>query len=227
MWSEVLDADAFAAFEETGDVFHPATAKALLDHVYAAGGSRDPEELYTAPGAADWGLRAKLGAVGPIFEGLDEFIIAQVAGRHEPGPASRDEVGDVLRQIAELEARVDRARPKADSLAALLAGGKSLEAAARAVGLQPMMVTGLTRTQVDPRLATAPEIVGALFAAPPGKILGPVHANTGWYFGRVEQRVPPDSAGFEKAKGQITQEILTRRQQAFFNGFSSRARCST
>jgi len=48
LWSEVLDADAFAAFEETGDVFDPATAKKLRDHVYAAGGSRDPAELYTA-----------------------------------------------------------------------------------------------------------------------------------------------------------------------------------
>jgi peptidyl-dipeptidase Dcp len=48
MWSEVLDADAFAAFEESGDIFHPATAKALHDHVYAAGGSRDPAQLYTA-----------------------------------------------------------------------------------------------------------------------------------------------------------------------------------
>ena len=48
MWSEVLDADAFAAFEETGNVFDPATAKALKDHVYSAGGSRDPEELYKA-----------------------------------------------------------------------------------------------------------------------------------------------------------------------------------
>ena len=48
MWSEVLDADAFAAFEETGDIFDPATAKKLHDHVYAAGGSRDPAELYTA-----------------------------------------------------------------------------------------------------------------------------------------------------------------------------------
>ena len=28
MWSEVLDADAFAAFEETGDIFDPATARA-------------------------------------------------------------------------------------------------------------------------------------------------------------------------------------------------------
>ena len=28
MWSEVLDADAFEAFEETGDIFDPATAQA-------------------------------------------------------------------------------------------------------------------------------------------------------------------------------------------------------
>jgi peptidyl-dipeptidase Dcp len=48
MWSEVLDADAFAAFEETGDAFDPATAGRLRDHVYAAGGSRDPAELYLA-----------------------------------------------------------------------------------------------------------------------------------------------------------------------------------
>jgi peptidyl-dipeptidase Dcp len=48
MWSEVLDADAFAAFEEAGDIFDAGTAKKLRDHVYAAGGSRDPVELYTA-----------------------------------------------------------------------------------------------------------------------------------------------------------------------------------
>jgi peptidyl-dipeptidase Dcp len=44
----VLDADAFAAFEEAGDIFDPGTAKKLHDYVYAAGGSRDPAELYTA-----------------------------------------------------------------------------------------------------------------------------------------------------------------------------------
>jgi len=48
LWSEVLDADAFNAFEETGNIFDPATAKKLKDHVYAAGGTRDPEELYKA-----------------------------------------------------------------------------------------------------------------------------------------------------------------------------------
>ena len=43
-----LDADAFAAFEETGDIFDPATAKKLRDNIYSAGGSRDPEAAYIA-----------------------------------------------------------------------------------------------------------------------------------------------------------------------------------
>jgi peptidyl-dipeptidase Dcp len=48
MWSEVLDADAFEAFEESGDIFDPATAKRLHDFIYAAGGSRDPADAYKA-----------------------------------------------------------------------------------------------------------------------------------------------------------------------------------
>ena len=48
MWSEVLDADAFGAFEETGDAFNPALATKLREHIYAAGGTKDPEELYLA-----------------------------------------------------------------------------------------------------------------------------------------------------------------------------------
>jgi len=48
MWSEVMDADAFGAFEEAGDIFDPATAKRLLDDIYSSGGSRDPEEAYAA-----------------------------------------------------------------------------------------------------------------------------------------------------------------------------------
>jgi peptidyl-dipeptidase Dcp len=48
MWSEVLDADAFEAFEETGNVFDPATAKRLRDDILAAGGSREPSDAYRA-----------------------------------------------------------------------------------------------------------------------------------------------------------------------------------
>jgi peptidyl-dipeptidase Dcp len=48
LWSEVLDADAFEAFEETGDVFDPETAQRLREFVYSAGNLRDPAEAYIA-----------------------------------------------------------------------------------------------------------------------------------------------------------------------------------
>jgi peptidyl-dipeptidase Dcp len=48
MWSEVMDADAFAAFRETGDLFDPATARRLADCILSAGGSREAADLYLA-----------------------------------------------------------------------------------------------------------------------------------------------------------------------------------
>lgn len=48
MWSEVLDADAFSAFQETGNVFDAGMAKRLAEHVYSVGGSIDPEDAYRA-----------------------------------------------------------------------------------------------------------------------------------------------------------------------------------
>jgi peptidyl-dipeptidase Dcp len=48
MWSEVMDADAFGAFEEAGNIFDAATARRLHDDIYSSGGSVDPEAAYVA-----------------------------------------------------------------------------------------------------------------------------------------------------------------------------------
>ena len=45
-WAEVLDADAFAAFKETGDIFNPEKAKAFRENILSRGGSDDPMKLY-------------------------------------------------------------------------------------------------------------------------------------------------------------------------------------
>ncbi len=47
MWSEVMDADAFAAFEETGDAFDPETAARLERFILSAGGSDEAGALYS------------------------------------------------------------------------------------------------------------------------------------------------------------------------------------
>jgi peptidyl-dipeptidase Dcp len=62
MWSEVMDADAFAAFEETGDPFDPATAARLERFILSAGGSEDAEALYRK-------FRGRMPGVEPLLKG--------------------------------------------------------------------------------------------------------------------------------------------------------------
>ena len=48
MWSEVLDADAFRAFEEAGSAFDAETADRLRRHIYSVGGSVKEADTYRA-----------------------------------------------------------------------------------------------------------------------------------------------------------------------------------
>ncbi|WP_417838361.1 M3 family metallopeptidase [Tritonibacter scottomollicae] len=62
MWSEVMDADAFAAFEEAGGAFDPERAEALEAHILSKGGSQDAAALYTA-------FRGRLPGVEALLKG--------------------------------------------------------------------------------------------------------------------------------------------------------------
>ncbi|RME17354.1 MAG: peptidase M3, partial [Alphaproteobacteria bacterium] len=66
MWSEVMDADAFAAFEEAGDPFDPALAARLEANILSAGGTRDEAEAYRAFRGAMPGVEALLKGRGLI-----------------------------------------------------------------------------------------------------------------------------------------------------------------
>ena len=60
MWAEVLEADAFNAFTETGDPFHAPTAQRLLREIYSVGGR-------TEPGAAFRSFRGRDPVVEPML----------------------------------------------------------------------------------------------------------------------------------------------------------------
>ena len=59
-WAEVLDADAFAAFKETGDIFNPEKARAFREYILSRGGSDDPMKLYQA-------FRGKEPSIDPLL----------------------------------------------------------------------------------------------------------------------------------------------------------------
>jgi peptidyl-dipeptidase Dcp len=46
LWAEVLDADAFGAFDEAGDPFAPDVAERLKRCIYSSGNSVEPGEAY-------------------------------------------------------------------------------------------------------------------------------------------------------------------------------------
>lgn len=72
MWSEVMDADAFEAFEEAGSAFDPATAERLERFILSTGGSREADELYKA-------FRGRLPDVSALLKGRGLDQVAQDA----------------------------------------------------------------------------------------------------------------------------------------------------
>lgn len=61
IWSEVLDADAFGAFKEGGDIFNPKTAKAFRENILSRGNTEDPKVLYRR-------FRGKEPDIEPLLE---------------------------------------------------------------------------------------------------------------------------------------------------------------
>jgi len=62
MWSEVMDADAFAAFDEAGSAFDPETARKLEAGILSVGGTVDAEAAYT-------GFRGRMPGVEALLKG--------------------------------------------------------------------------------------------------------------------------------------------------------------
>jgi len=62
MWSEVMDADAFAAFQEAGGPFDATTARALEAHILSRGGTAEAETLWRA-------FRGRLPGVEALLRG--------------------------------------------------------------------------------------------------------------------------------------------------------------
>jgi len=69
MWSEVMDADAFEAFQEAGDPFDAETAKKLETHILSAGGSKEADVLYTA-------FRGRMPGVDALLKGRGLLDVA-------------------------------------------------------------------------------------------------------------------------------------------------------
>ena len=60
IWCEILDADAFQAFKETGNIFNKDIAAKFEKEILARGGTRDPLDMYIAFRGKEPGIDALL-----------------------------------------------------------------------------------------------------------------------------------------------------------------------
>ena len=68
LWAEVLDADAYAAFSETGNPFDPKVAEKARRFIYSAGNTEDPQELFRQFRGRDPQLEFMLAKKGLLKE---------------------------------------------------------------------------------------------------------------------------------------------------------------
>ena len=72
LWSEILDADGFAAFKQAENIWDPEIAARLKKWVYEAGGLREADELYR-------NFRGQDPSIEPLLEGRG-FAVQEAGG---------------------------------------------------------------------------------------------------------------------------------------------------
>lgn len=139
---------------------------------------------------------------------------AELAARYEANKARY--AASESRKITQV---VIASEADAKALAAEVAGGKSLDAAAKARGLTPGSLGSLSKEALSGQTTSA--IADAVFAAPGGKLVGPLKGPLGWLVLRVDSIERKESKSFEQARAELTDALIVDKRRAALTDFSA------
>ncbi len=108
----------------------------------------------------------------------------------------------------------------AKTLAAEVAGGKSLEAAAGPKGLAVAALGSLDKGEYA--LQASSDAANAVFAAPKGKVLGPYKAPLGWLLVRVDGTEGTAGKTLDQARPELVKELTDEKRRAAIAEFSAK-----
>lgn len=101
--------------------------------------------------------------------------------------------------------------PAAKALAAEVAGGKTLAAAAAAKGLSPTRLDKVTKEALAAQ--TSPEVANAVFAAAQGKVAAPAKGPLGWVVVHVDGITQNPGKTLDQARAEITTELAADKRR--------------
>jgi len=168
-------------------------------------GTRVQLGQYVIPDAGVWAFQAKVGETSPVIDGEVASYVFRLDSLQQAGVPPLVQVHDAVAHKVREAKKDEKAKAIAQELIQRVKGGASLKDAAAALKLPNREFDPFTRT--SPPLVI-PKVVGTAFALPVGALSDVIDTPEGLYVIKVLQRIPADSALFEKGKDQYRSDMI-------------------
>lgn len=180
------------------------------------------------PSVSAWAFGdARVGESSDLFDDDYAYYLVRLdslrSGGVQPLPVVRDEVLGIVAREKENKALMSKAQTFADR-----AAHSSLDAAARAQGLNVSTAGPFTRSSNVLALGSVSEAVGAAFALPLTATSDPIGTEAGVFVIRADRKVESDAKSWELQKSaqrlQVTRGIREQRIRLFVEGLRKTAK---
>jgi peptidyl-prolyl cis-trans isomerase D len=159
-------------------------------------------ELGNSQDVKDAILRLRAGELSLPVRTDRGYVVLSLKGVQPAHQGTLGEVRDRVVTDLKHEQSVALAKSKADELVRRVKGGEQLDAAAKALGLEPKTSE-----------------LGAAFNLKQGDIGVPLNLGQNWFVYRIAEKVEANPANFEAQKKQLTEEVLRSKRDLAYKAF--------
>ena len=167
---------------------------------------------------------APAGEILDPIEGRAAFFVIEVVEVMPTKLPSFEEAREAVARAYDLSVKTDAAREKAEAVAAQIAGGATLEAAASSHGLRVRTTDPFTRMSNVPGVGSVNQITASAFALAEGEAAGPLEEAGGFFVIRVDSKVPYDRQQFAQELANLKMSAIMSKQQGFIGDWYEAAK---
>lgn len=180
--------------------------------------------LGMAPAVSDQAFELEDGQVSGAIRTPQGFAFITVTGREAARDPTLEEVKARVREDVVKQKAIDAARQKAAAAAAQLKEGASLEAAAKAAGVEAKTTDLIARGAPVGDAGVSPAIDAAAFALPVGGVSDPIVTDNGAVIVKVVEKKEVTPTELASGKQAIRDEMVNERRNRFYSAYMTKAR---
>ncbi len=175
-------------------------------------------ELANSKEAKNAIFQLRIGELNPPVRTDRGYVALSVKSIEPAHQGSLEEVRDRVITDLRREKSTEQAKNKAEELTKRVKAGEKLDAAARALGLEPKTSDPIARDGSIPGAASGKQ-VSAAFNLKTGDVAPPLSLGQNWLVYRVVEKTEANPSDFDKQKKQLTEELLQSKRNLAFEAF--------